>query len=67
MRKRRKKLQQIDLQPHEWRVITEKPAREPFFGPNWRLLPYTLTMIAISLLLKVNAGPWIVMLGRAYH
>ena len=32
MRKRRKKLQQIDLQPHEWRVITEKPAREPFFG-----------------------------------
>jgi hypothetical protein len=64
MRKRKKKLRQIDLEPHEWRVITDKPAREPFFGPNWRVLPYTLIIIAISIWLNINLGPWILLFLR---
>jgi hypothetical protein len=63
--RKRKQQRHIDLEPHEWRVITDKPAREPFFGPSWRVLPYTLIMITLSVWIDVNLGPWIMISLRS--
>jgi hypothetical protein len=55
----------VDLHPAEFHRQGEKPAREPFFGTRWWVIPAYFILVAGLTVLGAKGGPWAMIIARS--